>query len=267
MNEKAAVRPVPENKIIAYVIPGVKKDVTKIIRPCKPSREWMDATPGQYAYRCIPLSAANTMGWEILNPVDVELRWSGKEDGDEIDVKTASPDPFAPQPHFGSGTVTWYLPFLFRTPAEYGLMVCGPANHDKQHIVPLDAFVRTDWVPFPFTMNWRITTPGETVTFKAGEPICRILPYPLELLNDMQIELHDMGEDPAFVERAVDWEQQRAVDYKKQREAEAKWAAEGSKPDLKELWNSQYARGRGSDTATAEHQNVFKCAEIDDQRE
>ena len=260
------VRPVPENTIVAYVIPGVKKDVTRVIRPCKTNREWMDGTPGRYAYRCIPLSAANTMGWEILNPVDVQLRWSGREDGDRIDVRAASRDAFSPRPHFGAGTVTWYLPFLFRTPPEYGLMVTGPANQDKQHIVPLDAFVRTDWIPFPFTMNWRITTAKETITFKAGEPICRILPYPLELLNEMRIELHDLNEDPAFMRRVSDWEQQRAVDYARRQEAEATWAAEGRQPDLKELWNSQYARGRGSDAAVVEHQNVFKCSEVKDRR-
>ena len=44
-----------------------------------------------------------------------------------------------------------------------------------------------------------------------------------ELLNPVDVELRDMKEDPAFVERAVDWEKQRAVDFQ---------------------WNSQYARGR-----------------------
>jgi hypothetical protein len=33
MNDSAEVKAVPENTIIAYVIPGVKKDVSKIIRP------------------------------------------------------------------------------------------------------------------------------------------------------------------------------------------------------------------------------------------
>lgn len=265
MNDPATVKPVPDNKIIAYVIPGVKRDVSKTIRPCKPSRNWMDNTPGQYAYRCIPLSSANTMGWEILNPVDVEMLWTGFENGDEIQVKS-EPDPFAPQPHFGSGTVTWYLPFLFRTPPQYGLMITGPVNHDKQHIVPLDAFVRTDWVPFPFTMNWRITTPEETIRFAAGEPICRVLPYPLELLNNMEIELHDMQEDPAFVAKVKGWEKQRQVDYENQQKAEKEWAAQGKKPKMKDLWNSQYARGRGSDGASTEHQAVFKCANVVDKR-
>lgn len=266
MSDAAGEKPVPANTIVAYVIPGVRADVTRVIRPCRPQRGWMDRTPGRYAYRCIPLTAANTMGWEILNPVDVTLRWSGIEDGDRLSVEAARRDPFAPKAHFGSGTVTWYLPFLFRTPPDLGLMVTGPANHDKQHAVPLDAFVRTDWIPFPFTMNWRITTPGEDVAFAAGEPICRILPYPLELLNRTTVELHDVTEDPAFMARVRQWERQRQVDYQKQKEAAKEWAAAGVKPDLKDLWNSQYARGRGSDEAQVPHQNVFSCEEVADRR-
>ena len=265
MNAPEQVKPVPKNTLIAYVLPGVSRDMAKTIRPCKPSREWMDNTPGQYAYRCIPLTAANTMGWEILNPVDVELSWSGMDGGDQIEVKAVK-DPFAPQPHFGSGTVTWYLPFLFRTPPEYGLIITGPANQDKQHIVPLDAFVRTDWVPFPFTMNWRITTPKTTVKFVAGDAICRVLPYPLELLNNMELELHDTQEDPAFMQKVKDWEKQRQVDYQNQQKAEQEWAAEGKKPAMKDLWNSQYAKGRGSDSGAVEHQNVWNCAEPVDKR-
>lgn len=265
MTDSDSVKTVPDNTIIAYAIPGVKRDLSKIIRPCKPSREWMDNTPGQYAYRCIPLSAANTMGWEILNPVDAEMTWSGADDGDRIDVKSEK-DPFAPQPHFGSGTVTWYLPFLFRTPPDYGLIITGPANQDKQHIVPLDAFVRTDWVPFPFTMNWRITTANKTIRFAAGDAICRVLPYPLALLNEMKIEIRDMQDDPAFMEKVKAWDKQRQVDYQNQKKAEQKWEAQGKKPKMKDLWNSQYAKGRGSDDGSAEHQNVFKCADVVDTR-
>jgi hypothetical protein len=266
MQDTPEVSPVPENKLIAYVIPGVKKDVSKCIRPAKATREWMDNTPARYAYRCIPLTAANTMGWEILNPVDVELLWTGSEGGDQIQIRASQPDPFAPVPHFGSGTATWYVPFLFRTPPDYGLMISGPANHDKQHIVPLDAFVRSDWVPFPFTMNWRITTPNQVVKFKAGEPICRIMPYPLALLNDMELELHDMQEDPVFMQKVKHWEQQRHVNYQQQKQAEQQWAKEGYKPDMRDLWNSQYAKGKGGEEAVVPHQNIFKCPGAVDKR-
>lgn len=265
------VKPVPENKTIAYVVPGVNKDVMACIRPCKITRDWMDETPSRYAYRCIPLTAANSMGWEILNPVDTEITWTGKDAGDQLDIRVTHADPFAAKPHFGSGTVTWYVPFLFRTPPGYGLMVTGPANHDKRDVTPLDAFIRTDWLPFPFTMNWRITKANEVVKFKAGEVICRIIPYPLALLNDMELEVRDLSEDPAFMQQVQQWDKNRQLNYQKQREAEQKWAMEGKKPELKELWNSSYAKG-GKDISgieqsqTHEHQNMFKCSEPQDKR-
>ncbi len=34
----------------------------------------------------------------------------------------------------------------------------------------------------------------------------------------------------------------------------------------KDMWNSQYARGLGSDDAWVEHRTVFKCADVVDQR-
>lgn len=253
--------PVPENTILAYVVPGVKKDVSQSIRPCKITRDWMDDTPARYAYRCIPLAAANSMGWEILNPVDTDIVWTGKEKGDQLHFKVQRADPFAARPHFGSGTITWYLPFIFRTPPDYGLIVTGPANQDKANVIPLDAFIRSDWLPFPFTMNWRITEADKTVSFKAGEPICRIFPYPLALLNDMQMEIRDLSDDPAFMQQVQQWEQERAGNYQKQREAEQQWAAEGRKPELKELWNSQYAKGKGAEQNQVAHQNFFKCAQ------
>lgn len=265
-NEKTKSDIVPENKIYAYVVPGVKKDVTKFIRPCKPIRQWMDDTPARYAYRCIPLTAANTMGWEILNPVDAEITWLGPDKQDQMDIKLSQKDPFAPHPHFGAGTATWYIPFLFKTPPEYGLLIDGPANHDKDGAVPLNAFVRSDWVPFPFTMNWRLTEPNKTVTFKAGEPICRIIPYPLALLNEMEIELHDLDEDPIFMNKVQQWNANRQANYASQKEAQDKWLREDKKPELKDLWNSQYAKGRGSEEAEIPHYNTFSCKDVVDKR-
>ena len=58
-----------ENTIRAYLLPGANIDPVNHIRVCKASRGWMDGSPQKYVYRCIPLIAANTMGWELLNPV------------------------------------------------------------------------------------------------------------------------------------------------------------------------------------------------------
>jgi hypothetical protein len=115
-------------------------------------------------------------------------------------------------------------------------------------------------------MNWRITSAKKVIKFAAGDAICRIFPYPLELLNDMKIEIRDMQEDPAFMEKVKGWDKQRQVDYQNQKKAEQKWEAQGKKPAIKDLWNSQYAKGRGGDDLSVDHQNVFKCADVVDKR-
>ena len=98
----------PDDRIIkAYILPGAPADVDKLIRPARPKREWMDRTPDNYAYRCLPLSAANTMGWEILNPVNCEFRWNGLTPHQQVFVYKERELRFGPKSHFGTGVVTW----------------------------------------------------------------------------------------------------------------------------------------------------------------
>ncbi len=251
--------------ITAYTLPGAPADVNRLIRPARPRRDWMDRTPESYAYRCIPLSAANSMGWEILNPVNCEFRWNGLTPHSQVFVYREREDRFAPRSHFGSGVVTWDLPFLFRTPSRYGLVVAGPANHDPAHIAPLDGFIRTDWLPFPFTVNWRITTPDVTIRVDEGQPIARIYPFPLDLLDDTRVELRDLSEDPEFEQRFQNWAAQRQGSYRN-REDQSKQLKAGERPDPDLLWSRQYARGADADTAEREHQTVFRCQPVIDRR-
>jgi len=251
--------------ISAYVLPGAPANVAKLIRPARPKRDWMDRTPENYVYRCIPLSAANTMGWELLNPVDCEFRWNGLTPQEQLFVYQQRKMRFGPRSHFGSGVVTWDLPFLFRTPPEYGLVVTGPANHEKADITPLDGFIRTDWLPFPFTMNWRITSPDKTIRFDEGEPIARIFPYPLGLLDEMNLELHDLSENPEFEKEFNQWSTQRQNSYRK-RQQSAKTMQPGQEFDRNQFWNRQYAKGAGADSAQLKHQTVFACKPVEDKR-
>lgn len=256
---------VAEGRILTYLLPGAPEGTAKLIRPCRPKRDWMDRTPAGYAYRCIPLTAANTMGWEILNPVACEFRWNGLTPQQQIFVYTEKELRYGPKSHFGSGVVTWGLPFLFRTPPDYGMVVTGPANHDRDEIVPLDGFIRTDWLPFPFTMNWRITKPDCSVRFEAGEPIARVFPYPLALLDEMQMEIHDLSEDPVFEKRFLDWSKQRQQNYQ-QRQQIHDQSKPGENPDLQNLWNKQYAKGSDANEADREHQTIFRCQPVQDKR-
>ncbi len=51
-------------------------------RPCDlvaggQSRNWMDAFASRHPYLCLPLTMANTPGWEILCPFGFTAEWNG----------------------------------------------------------------------------------------------------------------------------------------------------------------------------------------------
>ncbi len=252
---------IPKNKLHAYILPGAKDNVHKLIRSCQPRNDLMDLTQQQYAYRCIPMTAANTMGWELLSPSACEFLWDGLTPHTGIKSFVEQELPYRPHSHFGSGIITWDLPFIFRTAPGYGLVVTGPSNHTKKHILALDAFVRTDWLPFPFTMNWKITEANQAIRFEYLEPICRIFPYPLDLLDSTELELHNLTDAPDFYDDFKHWHQRRSQNYANQDKQQS--TTQHSNQDSKNLWNSQYAKGNPENE---DRQTLFKCQRPKDNR-
>src|SRR5215469_7609847 len=47
------------------------------IVPGRPQRGWMDTFTDRHPYRCLPLSMANSTGWEILCPMAFTAEWNG----------------------------------------------------------------------------------------------------------------------------------------------------------------------------------------------
>jgi Family of unknown function (DUF6065) len=168
------------------------------IEPARAAREWMDRTHQRYAYRCLPLSIANASGWEILAPIGFEASWSGGEDKAAIIVRSAE-DPERVKrlatSHFAHGILTLHTGYLFRTSPGWALWVRGAPNSAKRNLVPLDGVVETDWLDFPFTMNWRFTRAG-TARFEKGEPFCFITPVPHAVIDRIEPELRPLESDP-----------------------------------------------------------------------
>ena len=140
-------------------------------------REWMEETSNRYAYRCLPLNAANDLGWQLLCPAAVEMEWNGGTSPADIEVRCDCDVPFASS-HFGEGVITFSLDYIFHTNKDQCLYVKGPTNHLKSSIQPLEGLIETDWLPFTFTMNWRIIEPNKVIRFEKDEPFCQFFPYP-----------------------------------------------------------------------------------------
>ena len=137
-------------RLIAYrLLPKGPKLV-----PAWVNRAWMDATPDRWAYRCLPLNVANEAGWMVLNPREVEVTWNGNARQDGLRVKFFDGPPTSDVlSMFGHGIVTWRIPYLFRTPPGYNLLVRGPANIFKEAASPLEGLVESDWAVTSFTIE------------------------------------------------------------------------------------------------------------------
>lgn len=224
-------------KLECYVTGSVACEMV----PAPQDRAWMDASPQRYPYRCLPLNIANAFGWHILSPCVIDIEYTGgpaKED-----IRVTSPDGFAglehlALSHFNRGILTFHPGFLFRTDPGWQLLATGPFNWPKDGIAPLTGVVETDWLPFPFTMNWLMTRPG-MVTFKKGEPFCFIQVVQHKGQDNIQPVIKSLESDPDFKKQFDAWARTRQEfnDSLVRRDPDA----------VKEAWQKFYFKGEKPD--------------------
>jgi hypothetical protein len=229
------------------------------IVPGRPNRGWMDRFAERHPYRCLPLSMANTTGWEILCPMSLTAEWNGGPLTSDIKLTPDRPHPdfheFA-KSHFSSGIITFHTGYLFRTPQGWDLTAGGPPNLPKDGVQPLVGLVETDWLPFPFTMNWIFTRPGK-VRFEKGEPFCFITLTPHQAMDQVQPVQRSLNSNVELRHQYDAWHRQRD-DFNARlgrRDPEA----------LREAWQRYYFKGELPDDmgpAPADHINKRRLKSV-----
>jgi len=201
------------------------------IRRAPRERAWMERTPERFAYRCLPLSIANQHGWEVYFSTKVSFLWNGG--GAVGDVKViASHFDFA-QSIFGFGIISFHIGHIVRTDPGYDLIVTGSPNRLKPGIQPLTGIVETSWSPYTFTMNWKIMAVNRIIEFEAGEPVCFLFPVQRNLIEDAEVSIHSLSDDPLLAEEAAQFTRKRAEHIS---ESRAGTAASG--------WQKDYFQGK-----------------------
>lgn len=194
------------------------KTLLKIDLPSR-KREWMDVNNG-HAYKCLPLSVANGYGWHIMCPISFEAIWNGSTtykdainftfhgDGSVEDRYIVEENLISS--HFGNGIITFSgMNYILKTSENNNLFVKGPTNYFKHGAQALEAIIETDWIPYTFTLNWKITKPNETVTFIKGEPIATIFPMPRKYLETFEAEEIQMDKNNKFYIEHQKWAAKR----------------------------------------------------------
>jgi hypothetical protein len=218
-------------------------------------RDWMSEATQRFPYRCLPLNMANQHGWIITCPTHFRAYWYGGPNPTDVEVQFIGPENKSVVAHFGLGTVTFSLPWLFRTPPGINLWVKGPANWIKDGIQPLEGIVETDWPASTFTMNWKITRPNEWIEFQQGDPICMIVPIQRGFLENMVPKIELLASNPELHDRYNAWQLSRGafLEGLKTRDPQI----------VKQGWQKDYFQGKPTEADTFEgHQTRINLAEF-----
>ncbi len=225
------------------------------IRPASSRREWMDATPESFAYRCLPLAIANAHGWELLSPCGFEAMWNGGAAVEDVTIRadpgTAPID--APVALFGQATLTFHIAGLFRTRPGWNLWVGGSPNAAKDGIAPLGGVIETDWSPYSFTMNWRFTRPHHWVRFEENEPVAFFMPIQRHAVETVVPTFLPIDDDPELKAQFEAWSASRDAFHVQMRDAPP------TSPSDK--WQKLYYRGVAPDgtPGAADHQSKLRA--------
>ncbi|MCU0702852.1 MAG: DUF6065 family protein [Fimbriiglobus sp.] len=226
--------------LIAYQIHDAPSRMT--LTPAPIEREWMDAANQRFPYRCLPLNIANQNGWVVACPAAFRAYWYGGPAPADVEVRFDGPPDPCVLSHFGVGTITFSLPYLFRTPPGVNLWAKGPSNWPKDGIQALEGVIETDWASSTFTMNWKLTRPNEWVRFEEGEPICMLVPVPRGFAEGFAPRIELLATNPELHEKYKAWEASRSgfLQGLKTNDPEA----------VKQGWQKDYFQGKTAEGGT-----------------
>jgi len=130
------------DKIVGY---PVKLEQTKI------QRDWMDQTFEKHAYKCFPVSQANTIGWSISFLHDIEFIW------DE----------------------------------NMSILSISPPNYFIDGAAAFTSIVSTSFYDNVYPVSWKITKPNVKIKIPAGTPVATLIPLSISALCDIELNIND----------------------------------------------------------------------------
>ena len=238
--------------LTAWKIDGA--DERAEILPAGRKRDWMDESHEAFAYKCLPLTMANQHGWEAYLTRQVKFVWNGGHTMQDIKIIDSGENSCFSI--FGSGIITFHIMHIISTPPDYNLYITGTPNFVKPGIQPLTGVYESDWSPYTFTMNWKITEPNRIFTFNPGvDPVCFFFPVPRKLVEEF-----DFVEKP--LTSNLELHKQHEI-FKKSRRDFINRTPEEIAID-KRTWQKHYYQGKYPDGSKCpvDHQTRLKLANL-----
>ena len=161
-----------------------------ILDPISVKRDWMDETPDGHAYRCFPVTMANTIGWTLSCPVDVSFIWDGKIDTTPDRVKILSGEQYCYTGR-GQGSVSFNTGLILKSEKNVSVLSITPQNYFYEDFEVMSSLISTSFFNVDFPLAIKVKIPNKEIIIKAGTPIATIIPISLTSLKDESIEINN----------------------------------------------------------------------------
>lgn len=180
------------NTIDAYITKGHRVKIEQTLV----QRDWMDATADRHAYKCFPVSLANSIGWSISFLDDIEFVWDGILDTTPDHVKVIRSGPNVCDTNRGNGTISFNSEIMFKTNENMSIVSIVPPNYFIDGAVPFTSIISTSFFPHGYPVAWRITKPNQNIIIPAGTPVATLIPISLGGLSQIELNLYEKEDNP-----------------------------------------------------------------------
>lgn len=163
----------------------VKIEQTKI------QRDWMDATNDRHAYKCFPISQANTIGWSVSFLHDIEFIWDGVSDTTDQHVKVLQDKGNVCHTKRANATISFDSGLFFKTDKQMSILSISPPNYFIDGAMAFTSIISTSFFEEAYPIAWRITRPNIPIVIPAGTPVATLIPISISNLCNIELDIND----------------------------------------------------------------------------
>lgn len=153
-------------------------------------RDWMENTHNKHAYQCMPVSLANTLGWEISFPEDISFIWDGISDTSGSHIKILKGYKYCSTAR-GNATVSFNTYLTFKTDENITTLIMPVPNQFNENAQCFTTLITTSFYKSMLPVAWKILKPNVEIKIPAGYPIAVIIPISLTELQNFEVNIKD----------------------------------------------------------------------------
>lgn len=161
------------------------------IEQSKVQRDWMDATYDKHAYKCFPISQANTIGWSVSFLHDIEFVWDGISDTSDSHVRVLKDEGRVCSTARANATISFDTGLFFKTDQNMSIISIPPANYFIDGAMAFTSVISTSFFLEAYPVAWKITKPNTPILIPAGTPVATLIPLSIGNLSNIELDINN----------------------------------------------------------------------------